>query len=59
MSLSLVTYDTKLENGSPLSRAKDHVWRDVVATVLMQAEVMLAMRIAVITEVPALLFVAL
>ncbi len=47
------------ENGRPLSLAKDQVWRDTVATVLMQAEVMLTMIMAVMIEVPALLCVAL
>ena len=41
----------KPENGRPLSRANDHVWRDTVATVLIQAEVMLTIRMAVMTEV--------
>ena len=48
----VLTYAMKDEKGSPLSRAKDHVCRDTVATVLMQAEVILTMRMAVIIDVP-------
>lgn len=54
-----LTYETKDENGNPWSRAKDQVWRDTVATVLMQAEVILTMRIAVMIDVPAWLLVTL
>jgi|HubBroStandDraft_4_1064222.scaffolds.fasta_scaffold1692378_2 hypothetical protein len=43
----------KLENGRPLSRAKDHVCLETVATVLIQADVMLTMMTAVIIEAPA------
>jgi hypothetical protein len=43
------------EKGSPPSLAKDQVWRDTVATVLIHADVMLTMRIAVIIDVAALL----
>lgn len=48
-----LTCAMKPENGNPLSLAKDQVWRDTVATVLMQAEVMLTMRMEVIIDVPA------
>ena len=54
-----LTNETKSENGRPLSRAKDHVWRDTVATVLISAEVMLIIRMAVKTDAPALLLVTL
>jgi hypothetical protein len=47
------------EKGSPLSRAKDQVWRDTVATVLMQAEVILTIRIDVMIDVATVLCVAL
>jgi len=47
------------EKGSPLSRANDHVCRETVATVLIQAEVMLTIKIAVMMHVPALLCVTL
>lgn len=40
------------EKGNPLSRAKDQVWRDAVATVLMLADVMLTIRMAVMNDVP-------
>ena len=49
----------KPENGNPLSRANDQVCRDTVATVLMQADVMLTITTAVIIAAPALLFVEL
>lgn len=49
----LLTYEMMEEKGSPWSRAKDQVWRDTVATVLMQAEVILTMRMAVMIDVPA------
>jgi len=55
----VLTYAKKDENGNPLSLAKDQVWRDAVATVLMQAEVILIMRMAVMTDAPARLLVAL
>jgi len=54
-----LTYEIKEEKGSPLSRAKDQVWRDAVATVLIQAEVILTMRIAVMIDAPVLLWVTL
>lgn len=54
-----LTYPMNEEKGSPLSRAKDQVWRETVATVLIQADVMFTIRIAVMIEVPALLCVTL
>lgn len=48
-----LTCEMKPENGNPLSLAKDQVCRDTVATVLMQAEVILTMRMEVIIDVPA------
>lgn len=49
----VLTYPMMEENGSPWSLAKAQVWRDTVATVLMHAEVILTIRIAVMMEVPA------
>lgn len=54
-----LTYEMKEEKGNPLSRAKDQVWRDAVAAVLIHAEVMLKMRTQVMIDVPTLLCVAL
>jgi len=54
-----LTVEMKDEKGRPPSRANDHVWRDTVATVLIQAEVMLTMMMAVMMDVPALLPVTL
>lgn len=54
-----LTWEITDEKGRPWSRAKDHVCRETVATVLMQADVMLTIKIEVMMIVPALLCVAL
>jgi hypothetical protein len=47
------TCDIVPEKGRPLSRAKAQVWRETVATVEMQAEVILTMIKAVSIDAPA------
>lgn len=41
------------ENGNPLSRAKDHVCRDTVASVLITDDVTVTIRMAVMMDAPA------
>lgn len=47
-----LTWAKKVENGSPLSRAKANICRDAVATFVMQPHVVKVMRMAVMAEVP-------
>lgn len=47
------------EKGTPWSRAKDQSWREAVATCPMQADMKTTMMTLIMTEVPALLCVAL
>jgi hypothetical protein len=57
--LQTLTCEMNEENGNPLSRAKDHVCRDTVACVLITDDVIVTMRIAVMTDAPAWLLVPL
>jgi hypothetical protein len=53
------TYPKKSEKGRPRSRAKDHNWRDAVATSVIVLAVRVRTRMAVIVFVPGKLSVAL
>lgn len=53
-----LTVERNFENGRPWSRANAHVWRDADARKPKVAQITRVMRIAVMTEAPALLLVA-